>query len=76
MEEYTWVNWKGRGADDKKARGVPRDVDDHQPENLHRLLLAEPMFIPYSLRKPTSIPTGYGIGQPEIGEPSAFDPYD
>ena len=47
LDEYVWQEWKGATADDKKASSRPRDKDDHQPENLHRLLLHEPTFIPY-----------------------------
>lgn len=76
LEEYVWSEYKGRTADEKKPKGQPRDINDHNVENLHRLLLAEPLFIPYALRLPSSIPSGYGLGQPGIGDASDFDPYE
>lgn len=44
LEEYVWQEYKGATKDDKKASSRPRDKDDHQPENLHRLLLHEPTY--------------------------------
>ena len=74
IEEYVWGDYRGRSADEKKPKGQPRDVNDHMPENLHRLLLAEPLFIPYALRRPSAIPSGYGI-EGGTGGLSDFDPY-
>lgn len=45
IEEYIWQEWRGRAGDDKKKNPNPVDRNDHQPENLHRLLLHEPEFI-------------------------------
>ena len=47
LDQYVWAEWKGSSKDDKKASSRPRDKDDHQPENLHRLLLSEPVWTPY-----------------------------
>ena len=47
LEEYVWQDWKGKMADGKQLNPHPRDKGDHQVENLHRLLLHEPQFIPY-----------------------------
>ncbi|MCG2688583.1 hypothetical protein L6250_03040, partial [Candidatus Parcubacteria bacterium] len=44
-EEYVWREWAGKGSDEKKPNPRPRDRNDHQPENLHRLLLHEPQFV-------------------------------
>lgn len=60
IEEYVWDEWKGRSGDDKKKKGVPRDRNDHMPENLHRLLLSEPQFIPYQMRRGTSVSVSQG----------------
>jgi hypothetical protein len=46
LEEYVWSEYKGNAADEKKPKGQPVDKNDHMPENLHRLLLAEPVFVP------------------------------
>ena len=48
LDEYVWDNYVGRSADNKQLKGRPRDKSDHQCENLHRLLLAEPSFVRYS----------------------------
>lgn len=47
IESYVWVKNRGRSADTKQDRGVPIDKNDHQPENLRRLLQANFEFIPY-----------------------------
>lgn len=51
-EEYVWQEWKGRGADEKQLNPRPRDRNDHQVENLHRLLIHEPQFVPYQYYQP------------------------
>lgn len=72
LEEYVWDEHKGRTADDRKKLGRPKDKNDHMPENLHRLLLHEPEFVPYELGQ-TFIPTSSGIS--DVSE-RGFDPYD
>jgi len=49
LEEYVWQNWVGRGADEKEPKAKPRDKDDHQVENLHRLCESRPIFIPFKI---------------------------
>jgi len=44
---YIWDNWAGKTADEKDLRAVPRDKDDHMMENLHRLLLCSPRYVPF-----------------------------
>lgn len=39
LESYVWVKNKGKNADMKQDRGIPIDKNDHQPENLRRLLM-------------------------------------
>lgn len=51
LEEYVWDDYKGRGADEREPKGRPKDKDDHMPENLHRLLLAEPTFVPFQYQR-------------------------
>lgn len=68
LDEYVWVEIKGPSRDDKKQSAKPRDRDDHMPENLHRLLLAEPTFIPYTW--------GKGNQSPDlVKEELELDPY-
>lgn len=50
LEEYVWSEWKGTSKEDKQPSGRPKDVNDHQVENLHRLLLSEPVFTHYESR--------------------------
>ncbi|MBI4136851.1 hypothetical protein HY469_02200 [Candidatus Roizmanbacteria bacterium] len=68
LEEYVWQEWKGAAKDDRKASSRPRDKDDHQPENLHRLLLSEPTFIHFQLKH------GQRMGNYET-EMQELDPY-
>ena len=49
IESYVWVKNRGRTADTRQDRGVPVDKNDHQPENLRRLLFREFRFVPYVL---------------------------
>ena len=73
LEEYVWAEYKGNSADEKKASGRPKDKNDHMPENLHRLVLHNPKFIPYEIRQ--SGPIGGGTsGISDIAEHD-FDPY-
>ena len=51
IEEYVWQEWKGASKDEKKLSGRPIDKNDHQVENLHRLLLFEPAFVPYQFSR-------------------------
>ena len=73
LEEYVWAEHKGRSADDKEKSGRPKDINDHQPENLHRLLMHEPKFVAYEYRKGgRSAPRSSGLS--DIAE-AGFDPY-
>src|SRR3990167_5390463 len=65
MEEYVWADYKGSSKDEKQPMGRPKDINDHMPENLHRLLLHEPSFVPYELRE-AALPTSSS---------QDFDPY-
>ena len=74
LEEYVWSEFKGRSADDKEKSGRPKDKNDHMPENLHRLILAEPKFVPYEFRKGARhAPRSSGLSA--IAE-NDFDPYE
>ena len=68
LDEYVWGDWRGPSKDSKQPMGKPKDVNDHQPENIHRLFLAEPTYIPYQMR-----PGGYTGNYEE--ELKAVDPY-
>lgn len=72
MDEYVWDEYKGKSADDRESKGTPKDKNDHMPENLHRLLLHEPRFVPYEMRS-----TPIGAGQPGVNavHNDEFDPY-
>lgn len=69
LSEYVWQEWKGAAKDDKKASSRPRDKDDHQAENLHRLLLHEPSFMPYQPYQ------GSQRGPSYSEEEDSLDPY-
>lgn len=65
LDEYVWDEYKSN-ADEKKPKGQPKDKNDHMPENLHRLLLSEPVFVPVHLK------TASG----DNDEEKELDPYD
>lgn len=46
IERYRWDDWRGRSATEKTPKPKPVDKDDHMVENLGRLLLPEPVFVP------------------------------
>ena len=69
LEEYVWGEHKGPTKDEKQPSGKPRDINDHQVENMHRLLMHPAKFINYNLREGSLIPT---MADEEDNE---FDPY-
>lgn len=73
IEEYVWAEHRGRSADDKEQSGRPKDKNDHMPENLHRLILHEPKFVPYEFRNGArAVPTSSGMSDVADND---FDPY-
>jgi len=70
LEEYVWQEWKGTSKDSKQPHPKPKDINDHQVENLHRLLLTEPVYVPYQLRQGSGR-VGISYAQEEIN----LDPY-
>lgn len=72
LEEYVWDEHRGRSADDKKESGRPKDKNDHMPENLHRLMLHEPKFVPFQLRQKGAITRNSGVSGVSDSD---FDPY-
>ena len=48
---YVWDDYKGKTADDRTAKGQPKDKDDHFVENVHRLLIEEFKYHPVIRRK-------------------------
>lgn len=71
LDEYVWSEWKGSSKDEKQPSGRPKDVNDHQPENLHRLLLHEPTFVPYQ----PNVRSGH-VSKSYEQELEDLDPYD
>lgn len=70
LEEYVWAEWKGASKDSKQPNGKPKDINDHQVENLHRLLMSEPVFIPM----PATVQLGR-YGKTYAEEEESLDPY-
>ena len=62
FEHLRWDEWRGKTADNKDAKEKAIDKDDHFPENIGRLLIQEPVFIP--------MPTGSNVS-----EENNYDPY-
>ena len=46
LEHYQWDEWRGRTAEEKSPKEKPKDKDDHQIENLGRILVREPQWRP------------------------------
>lgn len=72
LEEYVWTEYKGNSADDKEKSGKPKDKNDHMPENLHRLMLHNPKFVPYQLVQRGAV--ARSSGTTNIAD-NDFDPY-
>jgi phage terminase large subunit-like protein len=47
IEHWVWDEWTGKNADKHDAKEKPVDKDDHMIENGGRLLIQEPVFVPY-----------------------------
>lgn len=67
FKRYTWDEWSPRMREQKTAKLKPKDKDDHMMENLYRLLLLEPKFIPPEsddgeMYMDINTITGYGHG--------------
>lgn len=69
LEEYVWQEWKGTSKDEKQPNPHPRDKNDHQVENAHRLLLANASFVPYQFHRE------YNSGVDYEQEFKDLDPY-
>ena len=67
LEEYVWQEWKGPAKDTKQLNARPVDRNDHNVENLQRLLLHEPTFVHFQMSKAAT-----GDYQAEL---DALDPY-
>ncbi len=46
LEHLVWDEWRGRAAERKSPMEKPVDKDDHMLENLGRILVQEPEFMP------------------------------
>lgn len=44
LENYVWDEYRGRIKDEKQPKASPKDKNDHQPENIHRLIVEELEF--------------------------------
>jgi len=67
FEHYRWDEWTGKIAEKKGQREKTIDKDDHFIENIGRILIQEPRFVPYVVEQPY---WGEGKGEPD------HDPYD
>ena len=46
VEHLVWDEWRGTASERKSPKEKPVDKDDHMIENMGRLLVQEPVFIP------------------------------
>lgn len=65
IDNYVWDDYRGKSADEKQPKGKPKDKDDHQVENAHRLLKEEYQFNKYI--PPKEVDDGYEPLYPNIG---------
>ena len=68
LEHYQWDEWKGKTKDEKHPKEKPKDKDDHEIENLGRILLREPALTRMPIIGATS-----NIG---VKTNKEMDPYD
>lgn len=64
LEHLQWDDWRGKAAERKNPLEKPMDKDDHMIENLGRILLLDPQFIPMPAKRHQS-----------IGVKKDFDPF-
>ena len=55
LEHLQWDDWRGKAAERKSPLEKPMDKDDHMIENLGRILLLDPQFIPMPAKVQRSI---------------------
>lgn len=65
LQHYRWDEWTGKMADKRDIKEKPVDKDDHQIENLGRILLREPYFM--------ELQASTFIGESDLDKD---DPYD
>jgi len=73
FEHYKWAEWYGKATERKDPKEVPEDKDDHQIENLGRLLMQEMEFTEMQLNiHRRSTDSGSGRGKRGVtGDPYA-----
>jgi len=47
LDNYVWDEYKGRQADEKNPKPKPKDKNDHNVENIHRLSIEDFRFYPF-----------------------------
>lgn len=47
IEHYRWGEYTGKAAERRNPKEKPMDKDDHEIENLGRILFSEPQFVEY-----------------------------
>lgn len=63
FEHYRWDEWKGRTAETRGQKEKTVDKDDHMIEDIGRILIQEPAFVPL-------------LENNRIGGGKSYDPYD
>lgn len=74
IEAYVWVKNTGRAADQRQDPARPVDKEDHQPENIRRLLMANFQFVPFKKDNYQQIP--YQPSEFEGGKAQSSGPFD
>lgn len=65
LQHYQWDEWRGKSAENKSKKGVPMDKDDHEIENLGRILLESVEFKEFEQLSNNNNQSNYSV-----------DPYD
>lgn len=64
FEHYRWDEWLGKMAERKDRKEKTVDKDDHFIENIGRILIQNPVFIPMPKRSQN------------VNERKSYDPFD
>jgi phage terminase large subunit-like protein len=63
LENYVWDEFVGRGSDMKDPKPKPKDKNDHNVENLHRLIIEDFRWYPRAVQESEPVQDPYSIIQ-------------
>jgi len=63
LENYVWDEYRGRGSDEKDPKPRPKDKNDHNVENLHRLAIEDFRWYPLGKEEADNTKDPYAVIQ-------------